>query len=75
MKEYIKSRFSKGDVVRNKQTGEDGKIDSVSIDDDGRVTYAVHLPTDPHGWEMGTKGFDVPWDDAYVDTSPNEHLK
>jgi hypothetical protein len=32
MKEYIKSRFSKGDVVRNKQTNQDGMTANLNIE-------------------------------------------
>lgn len=75
MKEYITSRFSRGDVVRNKRTNEDGKIDSVVIDDDCCVRYSVHIPTDSHGWEMGTKAVDILWNENDVATSPNQFLK
>ena len=75
MKEYIKSRFSKGDVIRNKQTNQDGKIDSVDIDDACCVWYLVHIPTDSYGWEMGTQAVDIRWNDNEVETSPNEALK
>jgi hypothetical protein len=75
MKEYIKSRFSKGDVVRNKQTTQDGKIDSVDIDDDCCVRHLVHIPTDSYGWEMGTRAVDILWNEDDVETSPNEALK
>lgn len=75
MKEYVTSRFSKGDVVRNTRTNEDGKIDEVVIDDDCAVWYRVHIPTDSFGWEMGTKAADVLWKENEVSTSPNEFLK
>jgi hypothetical protein len=75
MKEYIKSQFSEGDVVRHKLTNEDGKIDKVSIDDEGRVTYTVHIPTDRFGWQMGSRAAEVPWDETDVSASPNEALK
>jgi hypothetical protein len=74
MKEYIRSKFSIGAVVRNKSTNEDGKIDSVVIDDDCCVRYSVHIPVDSHGWEMGTKAVDVFWDEDEVETSPNKLL-
>lgn len=75
MKEYIKARFSIGDVVRNRRTSEDGKIDRVVIDDDCYVGYSVRIPTDPYGWELGTKAVDVLWDEGEVETSPNQLLR
>lgn len=75
MKEHITSRYSVGAIVRNKRTNEDGKIDSVQIDDDCRVRYSVHIPTDAFGWEMGTRAVDVLWDEDEVVTSPNQLLK
>jgi hypothetical protein len=75
MKDYISSRFSVGDVVRNKRTNEDGKIDNVVIDDDCNVRYSVHIPTDSYGWEMGTREADVLWDENEISASPNHFLK
>jgi hypothetical protein len=75
MKEYVKSRFQVGSVVRNKHTNEDGKIDRVVIDDDCRVMYTVHIPNDSYGWEMGTKAVDVLWDEDEIETSPNQFLR
>jgi len=75
MKEYTKSRYSVGAIVRNKQTNQDGKIDSIQIDDDCRVRYSVHIPTDALGWEMGTSAVDVLWDEDEVVASPNQFLK
>jgi hypothetical protein len=75
MKEYVTSRFSKGALIRNARTSEDGKIDDVLIDDDCTVKYSVHLPMDSHGWELGTRAVGVLWDESEVTTSPNEFLK
>ena len=75
MKEYVKSRYSVGAIVRNKRTNEDGKVGSVQIDDDCHVRYSVNIPTDAHGWEMGTRAVDILWDEDEVVASPNPFLK
>jgi len=75
MKEYVTNRFSIGDVVRNKHTNQDGKIDDVIKNDDCSVKYEVHLPTDPHGWQLGTKEAGVIWREEFLIPSPNQLLK
>jgi len=75
MNEYVKSRFSVGDIVRNNQTNEDGKIDRVSIEDAWTIKYEVHIPMDEFGWELGTREAGVIWDESEVSASPNELLK
>ena len=70
MKEYIKSRFSKGDVVRNKQTNQDGMTANLNIESSipgadieidgafvGNTPSTVAVATGSHQITVKKKGF------------------
>jgi hypothetical protein len=60
-------KFSPGDLVRNLQTNEDGKIIEAYKDRDGSAMYMVSVPNDSAGWSLGGKvGY---WPEHYLDAS------
>jgi hypothetical protein len=63
------SKFRVGDLVRNRQTNEDGKV--TACHDNG--SYDVSISKDQTSWMLGSEG--GCWEEANLEISTNEFLR